>query len=169
MKKIVKNCKICNVKIDEFNSLKGTFLSRHGYYKRCIKCIKIYNKRRTQNIDKSLEKKRLKRYRKKNWPLFLLNSARRNRKSRKNNNVTITKNWILEQYNIQNKRCYWSGVRFYITTDDHPLKPSLDRLVVGGKYSKDNTILSLKSINFGRNENSIEDLKKFLKRVVLDN
>ena len=169
MKKIIKVCKICKVKINKTNSLNGTFLTRHSYYKRCSKCIKIFNQNRYKLRNVENDKIVSKRYRKKNWPLFLLNSAKRNRKTRQEKKVSITKEWIKNQYIKQNKRCYWTNVRFYLTTDDHPLKPSLDRLIVNGPYSKNNTVLSLKSVNFGRNENSFIDLKIFLKEVVKQN
>ena len=169
MKKIIKVCKICKVKINKTNSLNGTFLTRHPYYKRCSKCIKIYNQNRYKLRNVENDKIVSKRYRKKNWPLFLLNSAKRNRKTRQEKKVSITKEWIKNQYIKQNKRCYWTNVRFYLTTDDHPLKPSLDRLIVNGPYSENNTVLSLKSVNFGRNENSFLDLKMFLKEVVKAN
>ena len=168
MKKEVLNCKICDIKINKDNSLKGTFLSRHAYYRRCVKCIKIFNDERykKRNIKSSVQAS--KKYRFKNWAKFLIYSASRNR-SKKIKKVTIDKDWVLNQFKKQNKKCFWTGVDLHLTTSDHPLKPSLDRLIVDGNYSPENTVISCKAVNFGRNENNLDDFKNFLKAVVKSN
>ena len=168
MEKEVKNCKICNIKISENNSRKGTFVPRHSYYRKCIKCIKIYNDERYKKRNIKSSAKALKKYRSKNWAQFLIYSALRNR-SKKKKKVTINKEWVIEQFHKQNKKCFWTGVDLYLTTKDHPLKPSLDRLVVDGDYSPANTVVSCKAVNFGRNENKLGEFKNFLEAVIKSN
>lgn len=108
------------------------------------------------------------RYRIKRWAKFLIYTAKRKRPNR-NQKVDIDEEWILKQYLKQNKRCFWTGVELFITHKDHPLKPSLDRLKVEGNYSKNNTVISSKSVNFGRNENSTLELRKFISQIKKNN
>ena len=108
------------------------------------------------------------RYRTKRWAKFLIYTAKRKRPNR-NQKVSINEEWILKQYLKQNKKCYWTGVELVITHKDHPLKPSLDRLKIHGNYTKKNTVISCKSVNFGRNENSVSDFKNLISQIKKNN
>ena len=169
MAKKILYCKICAVRITSKNSKKGTFISRHAYKNRCVNCIKIYNDERYRKRDVKAGNKASRKYRYKNWQKILIYHAKRKRHNKPSNKVTISEDWIQKQYRLQKGKCHWTKIDFVLTKNDHALRPSLDRLNVGGPYSKENTVLALKSVNFGRNENSVRELIKFFNKIASNN
>ena len=68
----------------------------------------------------------------------------------------LSPEWLEEQFDLQQGRCYWTGVEM-----DHSSKlfrPSLDRLAPGGGYTKDNVVLTTYFCNMGRINASIEEM-----------
>tara|TARA_S200000501_G_scaffold294463_1_gene280211 strand:+ start:849 stop:1343 length:495 start_codon:yes stop_codon:yes gene_type:complete len=67
--------------------------------------------------------------------------------------VNIDEQWLKEQYERQNKCCYWSGYPIDIESvkeRNNPLAPSLDRLDDNKGYTKDNVVLTIRLFNLGR-------------------
>lgn len=63
----------------------------------------------------------------------------------------ITKQWIIEQYEKQNKKCFHSNINMIITTlPKYLFKPSIERLDCNKFYTKDNCVLVCLGINYGR-------------------
>lgn len=97
------------------------------------------------------------------WHKWLYRTASRKRHNKKKIEVSINEDWILQKYQEQSGRCFWTGVELEIThIPNHPLKPSLDRIDPRGAYSRENTVITALSINIGRNENSEKDWKEFI-------
>ena len=156
-------CKECKVKLDKNNIHKNTYIiSRHNFG-RCINCARLKKIQwRNKEVDAATSKKARVKY----WYKYLLLRAKRKRQNKVNVNVSIDQKWILAQYNKQNKKCYWTGVKLVLSDiPQHPFKPSLDRLEVNGPYSPQNTVISALSVNIGRNENSTENLRNFFKLI----
>lgn len=105
-----------------------------------------------------------KAYKTKKWAKFLYFCARSNSKQRGQlKDFEITEEWITDQFNIQNKKCYWSGIDLLPTSENnHPQKPSLDRIDGTIGYTKENTVICCLFINLGRKDNNPEVLKEFL-------
>lgn len=156
-------CKECKVKLDEANIHKNTYIISGSNFGRCIDCARV---KKNQWRNKDVASLTTKRSRVTYWHKWLLRSAKRKRVNKSLVPVSIDENWILKQYQKQNRKCYWTGVELEISNiPHHPLKPSLDRLEVNGPYSPKNTVISALSVNIGRNENSTENLKIFLKLI----
>jgi hypothetical protein len=74
--------------------------------------------------------------------------------------IYVTPEEIQEIWEKQNGKCYWFGVDLdldlmYKDHPDwmpkHPLGPSIDKIDVGGDYTKDNIVICTRLANFGRN------------------
>lgn len=97
-----------------------------------------------------------------NWARTLYDHAR-NSSKRRNMQFSITVADILELYNKQNGRCYWTGVTLVPSRKvKYPLQPSLDRLDINEGYVKSNIVLCCFVANMGRNTNSELEFKDFL-------
>ena len=60
----------------------------------------------------------------------------------------LSSEWLEQQFELQQGRCYWTGVEM-----DHSnrlFRPSVDRIVVDGGYTKDNVVLTTYFCNIGR-------------------
>ncbi len=94
-----------------------------------------------------------------NWASRLCRSAR----GRKNLECNITKEDILELFELQNGKCYWYGIPMVATENSKdPQQPSLDRLDPEKGYVKGNVVLTCLAANFGRNRTNIERFKEFV-------
>lgn len=81
-------------------------------------------------------------------------------------NTDITKEWIKNQIIKQNYLCYHSGLPLIITeTSRYPFKPSIERLNNNVLYTRDNCVLVCLGINYGRSNNSIEELHNHLDKI----
>ena len=168
--KPVSRCKECtkkerkqfysknNVRVKERRKLyyeknKDIILKKDSIYKKSPEAIEKRLKRYQDNIEQHREKDK-QRYRK-YWIKRRLSQIKS--KCIKNNiYFDLTEEWVLKQINVQNNRCYWSGVEFDI--DSILFRPSFDRVEAGGDYSKDNVVLSTYFVNMGRNNASAEEL-----------
>ncbi len=156
-------CKECKVKLDETNIHKNTFIISRQNFGRCKSCALLKkNSWRNKDVDTLTAKKARATY----WYKFLLRQAKAKRVNKSSVPVSIDEKWILQQYQKQDKKCYWTGVKLEISNiPQHPFKPSLDRLEIKGPYSPENTVITALSVNIGRNENSTKSLKTFLKLI----
>jgi hypothetical protein len=144
-----KKCSSCKQTLskNQFNRSKHNF---DGFKSQCVKC----------RSEKSKQGHLIRR--EKRWAALLISSAKKHSKI-VNREVTITEEWVLELFNSQQGKCYWTGVPLLITkTPKHPQKPSLDRIDSEKGYTPDNVILTSFSMNFARNSNSFEDFKQFI-------
>jgi hypothetical protein len=62
--------------------------------------------------------------------------------------------------------CYHSGLKLVITeTSRYPFKPSIERLDNNISYKKYNCVLVCLGINYGRSNNSTEELQNHLNKI----
>lgn len=156
----VTNCKDCGTEFKEENVHKNTYEIGKADFQRCDDCRLIKGR---QHRNKEKDAARAKQSRETNWHKWLLRGAKRKRVKQQ---VSIDLDWILAQFERQDRKCYWTGVELQITSkSQHPLKPSLDRLNTKGDYSPENTVITALAVNIGRNENSAEDFEKFLQEI----
>jgi hypothetical protein len=75
----------------------------------------------------------------------------------------ITPEDIMDIYDTQGGRCYWSGIKMSPNViSKFPSKPSLDRLDRFRGYTKDNVVLCCLAINIGRNSSSKSIFEDFM-------
>lgn len=93
-------------------------------------------------------------------------AIRRNKKTnRKVHILDITYTDLIELYEKQQGRCYWTGIRLdqsYNKINYHPLGISVDRLDNDEGYLKDNLVLTVRLFNLGKNR---YDAEKFIEVV----
>ena len=156
----VTHCKDCGTEFNKENVHKNTYQIGKKNFHRCEDC-RAAKKRQYRNKEKDAA--RAKQSRETDWHKWLLRGAKRKRVKQQ---VSIDLDWILAQFERQDRKCYWTGVELQITNiNQHPLKPSLDRLNTKGDYSPENTVIAALAVNIGRNENSAEDFAKFLQEI----
>ena len=67
--------------------------------------------------------------------------------------VTIDEIYLIQQYKIQEGKCYWTGFPlnpYGVYEKDNPLSPSLERLNESLGYIPGNVVLALRLFNLGR-------------------
>lgn len=88
-------------------------------------------------------------------------AIRRNKKTnRKVHVLDITYTDLIELYEKQQGRCYWTGIRLdqsYNKINYHPLGISVDRLDNDKGYLKDNLVLTIRLLNLGKNQYDAEN------------
>ena len=155
---MIKKCKVCGVKLKTSNSHRYTFVIGKKETNKCQSCVTIYNRKVNK---KSFNIENYYRSRTVYWYKRLHDRAVRTSRDRKLK-INITPEWILEKFKKQEKKCFWYKVPLTITTINHPLRPSLDRLNENGGYTKENTVISSKCANIGRNINNQKKWKNFI-------
>jgi len=85
---------------------------------------------------------------------------------KKFNTTSISKEELIELYEEQNGCCAITGLPFYNVKEyKFPFKMSLDRIDNSKGHTKDNCQLVLLSIQFGKNEYSNEEVKKYIEEI----
>ncbi len=101
-----------------------------------------------------------------NWYGGLMSNARVAATNRNHPEPTITKEWILEQYVRQAKKCYHTGVIMIPSEDPrNPFQPSLERLDNDVTYTPENTVLASWAANAARGSSSVEVFREWLSAV----
>ena len=160
----ITHCKNCGVEFDENNVHSNTYIIAKINFHRCKQCA---NEHRIKWRNKEKDAETVKKSRETYWYKWLIRAAKRKWVGKKLVPVSIDEQWVLSQFQKQDGKCYWTGVDLEITAiSHHPLKPSLDRLNTKGDYSPTNTVITALSVNIGRNENSAEKFREFLKEIV---
>ncbi len=163
----MKKCRFCGESdLEELVKGNGTY----GRLNQCKKCKREQTNAIFQDLSEDeKEAERLKRKIRKHCTLEgkaldLLTSAKSRCKKRKNRNVTITKQDIIDQYHIQKGCCAISGLPFVFALPDetrcNPLGMSLDRKDNAGDYSIDNIQLLTCQVNLAKGDGTDSDLIK---------
>jgi hypothetical protein len=80
--------------------------------------------------------------------------------------VEIDREWILERLELQQRKCYWTGMPIDFHAElRHPWKVSLDRKDPTKGYSKENTVLAAWSINAFRSGLSEAETREALRQL----
>lgn len=95
------------------------------------------------------------------WPTYLLNTAKGSAK-RKNLEIDIDEEFILDLYQKQNGLCHWFNIPL-VPSEVHrdPRKPSIDRIDPKRGYVKDNVVLACMCANIGRSDCDADFFRKF--------
>lgn len=128
------------------------------------KSSEIGIKKRKESYKKNIEKYRERdrdRYRK-YWIKRRLSQIK-SKSLRLGVNFDITEEWVLKQLNKQNWTCYWTAVP--LDVNSVLFRPSFDRIVASGGYTKDNVVLCSFFVNMGRNNASIEELGLMINQI----
>lgn len=125
-------------------------LGQGGFRSDCRKCRLAYNRGFSER----------------RWAWQLYNNARQS-SNRLGLPMDITEEYILGLYKQQDGRCYWLGLDMIPSSQrKSPLQPSLDRLDRRVGYVQGNVVLCCFTANFGRNDNTEEEWKQFLERMI---
>ncbi len=81
----------------------------------------------------------------------------------KNPLVSIKSKDLWKKLKFQEWKCYWTGVPIQLGAPEsrNLFKPSIDRLIPGGEYSYENTVISSMAANLGRQAANLFDTKLF--------
>jgi len=135
--KITKTCIGCLSELPHSNFYMA---KKTGVYSsRCKKCDIIENQRRSSSSYKRRS-------------AILCNAAKSNGKKR-NLSFEINQYDVIQQYEKQNGRCYYSGVSMTWKTGDSTLM-SIDRIDSSKGYLKDNFVLCCWDVNQMKREHS---------------
>lgn len=83
-------------------------------------------------------------------------------------NIDLTVDEIIEIYNRQDGKCYWSGFQMHEMYNDisrHPLAISPDRLDNDKDYVKDNLVLCHRMFNLGRSTMDSDSFSLLMKNL----
>jgi CRISPR/Cas system Type II protein with McrA/HNH and RuvC-like nuclease domain len=82
----------------------------------------------------------------------------------------ITREWIQEQFDRQNGRCFYTGIKMIITKENRYLfKPSMERIDCSKPYTRDNCVLVCLGSNLGRNDIELSEYLKFIESLRVKN
>ncbi len=84
---------------------------------------------------------------------------------RKHPAPTITETWILDQFQKQSGKCYWTGVSMVPSLETSLSIPSLDRLDCSGFYTPSNVVLASWGANRVRSNYSTKVLQKWIEEI----
>lgn len=151
-----KNCKKCNIELNENNK------ARNDKFKLSCICKECYKKRRMQYRQKESNKLTAKIYdlkrRENKWNYYLFSLIKRRYKD-----TDLSPEYIKYMWEMQKGLCYWFKIPMTITSKHkYPSKPSIDRIDNSKSYTKDNCVLCCYSANIGRNTNNVDDWMNFL-------
>lgn len=143
-------------------------------YKPCPRCGNILPKTRdnfyfmgngTLTCCKACALDKVKDGRVKYWARTLIYEVKK-RHSQTSIPVSIDEEFILDLYNRQGGRCYWTGLEMIPSKiNKYPFQPSLDRIDNSKGYTPDNVVLCCLSMNMGRNSVSMEIFEEFLLKI----
>jgi len=104
-----------------------------------------------------------------NWPQTLIRTTRKNSRRRGHSPATITSEWILEQFQLQNGKCFYTSMLLDSKLQGRRAltQPSLDRIDNAIGYTPENTRLTSLGWNQLRNDSSIEETLLFITRCKL--
>lgn len=78
--------------------------------------------------------------------------------------TNITREWLKEQFEQQNKLCKYTDIPMIITeTNRFIFQPSIERIDCIKKYTQDNCVLVTLGVNLGKNDFPLEDYLDYVK------
>jgi len=98
------------------------------------------------------------------FPLKSLLSSIKSGAKLRNILFDIDYDFVINQWDIQKGKCFYSNIDMNLTArKKEPFQVSIDRIDSNKNYTKDNTVLCCQSINYMKNDYSLEDFSRFLK------
>jgi hypothetical protein len=75
----------------------------------------------------------------------------------------ITRDWIQQQFDKQDGKCFYTGIKMIITKENRYLfKPSMERIDCSKPYNRENCVLVCLGTNLGRNDIELSEYLKFI-------
>lgn len=103
----------------------------------------------------------------KRWAHIIMSAIRSYSKERNHPSPTITVGWLIDQFEKQSGRCYWTGVPMVPSEIPlEPHKPSPDRLDCTRGYEPDNVVLTTFFANRARMDIPSHDFEKLIAEIV---
>lgn len=140
-------------------------------YKPCPKCLKVFPRTKeyfyfmgsgTLSCCKSCALTKVKEDRARHWARTLRNEIVR-RHNQTGIEVAIDEGYILDMWNQQDGKCYWSGLQMSPSSiNKYPFQPSIDRLDNSKGYIPNNVVLCCFSMNMGRNSIPKDTFEEFI-------
>ena len=128
----------------------------------CKNCLKDY-KKKSRNPKKDKITHDI--WKIKNWEKVLLKGCQRRARDY-GFLCDLTSNDILDQFKLQNGRCYWFGNTLKISNQKKFLsKPSIDKLNTNGNYTKRNIVISSYFANIARQNTEVTLWKNTVKKI----
>ena len=156
-----KKCFKCkNVKVtDEFSKNRSTF---DGFQKCCKECFSNYD-----SVKKGYEKKNIK-YKTNLGTYFSTKTSKLKSKSNdKNMGFDLTTNFLLDLYEKQNRRCFFTNIEIKHNIGCHQHDSiSVERLDPNKGYVEDNVVLACFAINSFKGMMNENEFKIFLNSVI---
>lgn len=86
-------------------------------------------------------------------------------KARARNECNIDIEWLLNQWNKQNGKCFYTGWDMTLLGETF-LRPSIERIDSSKGYGKDNVVLCCKQANWAKNNYTLRDFLSMCRAVV---
>jgi hypothetical protein len=156
-----KKCFKCkNFKnVEEFSKNKSTF---DGYQKCCKDCFSNYSSVKNGYIKKTIK------YKTNLYTYFQTKTSQLKSKSIfKNMDFDLTSGFLLELYEKQNKKCFFTNIEIKHNTGCHQYDSiSVERLDPNKGYTKDNVVLAAFNINSFKGMMNEVEFKEYLDIII---
>lgn len=178
----MKTCLTCRETKDERSFYRNRHL-KDGYNQYCKSCWKLYtnNRRSRPEVRAKVRaqgreynnrpeiRARLDAWCRDNWASRIVHKAeshasQRTRKQKSGITCTITREFIIELWEKQEGRCYYSGLPL-VREMYKPDSVSLDRIDTKRGYEPDNVALTCNAMNRAKNAHSEQEFRDFLRRL----
>jgi hypothetical protein len=84
----------------------------------------------------------------------------------KNTKTDITPEWIQQQFDKQDGKCFYTGIKMIITKENRYLfKPSMERMDCFNPYTRENCVLVCLGSNLGRNDLELKEYLKYIQNL----
>lgn len=143
-------------------------------YKPCPTCLNVFPRTKeyfyfmgsgTLTCCKNCALDKVKESRAKHWARVIRNEIWK-RHNQTGIDVEVDEEFILNLFDVQGGRCYWSGLEMIPSSiSKYPFQPSLDRLDNDKGYLKTNVVLCCFSMNMGRNSIPKELFEEFILKI----
>ena len=78
----------------------------------------------------------------------------------------ITREWVQEQFDKQDGKCFYTGIKMIITKENRYLfKPSMERVDCSKPYTRENCVLVCLGTNLGRNDIDLDEYLKYIEHL----
>jgi dUTP pyrophosphatase len=96
-------------------------------------------------------------------------NAYKSRAKKKQIDFDLTYEFLVDLYNKQNKKCYYSGLELSLDNTHGYNIISLDRVDSTKGYTKDNVVFCLNCINLFKNQYEMSDIEKVFRAIIMKN
>ncbi len=134
------HCKVCEEPRgpEDFEALTVSKLGKTLYRQMCVHCRKNAYQRRMNKARASIE----------TYAAVLVKRARERAKKRGFDRVSLTVDWVVDQWNLQEGRCFYAGQPMEMSSG--PRLVTVERMDVSRGYEPENCVLACLCVNMMR-------------------